>query len=764
MDPQLDTTIDVDLVWSWPIVALVAVALVGFVLLTYPPRVRHLSKFTRRFMIALRLLAVLTLVFAMIRPEVRYTEHDRKSAVIFVATDASRSMTTTDGEANSTRRATALKLLADNQKRLEELGKLVEVRRYDFDAELHPVDAFGEDAKGMMTSFGSSLDPLLKETSGKKAIGVVLLSDGAQRAVPPYDVDPRAVARKFGQKQLPILPVPIGTGSLSDAIFDYAVEDLVVSPVAFEKNTVPVQAKVRLIGAAGKPVKVQLLVEDRRGAGLLTVGQMVVPKATSDSRSSTEIQATQNNETIRVDLSWVPDLPGEFKIAVQVVPAEGELKTTNNQKENFITVLRGGVKVAYFDSNREEAKFLRTVNQAKQIQLDYYWVRSGAFSKLTRIDQAVFQPGRYDVFIIGDVPASTFNAKMLEELSKRIEEGAGLMMLGGAQSFGPGGYADTPLADLLPVAMAKNERQDGGGFPVDLHFDQELQMLPTEAGLKHFILRLASENNAELWRQLPSLRGANKLRLKNDFCQVLARTPDNIPLLFSLEVARSRRLAFAADSTFLWAVPIEKPFVDEHQRFWRQVILWLSHKEDQTELPVWIKAEPRALFPGATLTAEFGARGSDGKPLKDVDFKVRMTDPSGKVSDVPTQRSGDQPFVRIDQATEAGTYKLNVIGMRNGNIYGDASTRFLVEARDLELDNPAADPEFLKELATLSGGRVIERNKFSEFLDDLIKHGPENLDDQRITRLTLWDNWGLLLTFVALMSAEWFVRKRKGLV
>lgn len=763
MDPKLETKFNVDLVWSWPVVSVVAVALVAFVLLTYPPRVRHLPKLTQQLLIGLRLLAVLVLIVAMIRPEIQYSEHDRKSAVLFVVADTSRSMTTTDGDANSTRRATVLKLLADNQAKFEALGKLVEVRKFDFDSELHAVDTFNEQATGLMTSFGSSLEPLLKEAQGKKSVGVVLLSDGAQRAIAPYDTDPRAIARRFGQQQLPILPVPIGSGTLSDAVFDYAVEDMTVSPVVFEKNTVPVQAKIRLIGAAGKPVNVKLLIEERNGGAVLA-GQMVVPKPVNDSKPTTQIQATQNNEAISVELSWVPELPGEYKVAVQVTPADGELKTTNNQKENFVSVMRGGVKVAYFDVNREEAKFLRTVNQSKQIQLDYIWVRGGQFAKLTRIDPALFQPGRYDVFIIGDVPATVFGPQLLEQLAKRVDDGAGLMMLGGAQSFGPGGYADTPLADLLPVAMNRTERQDDGSFSPDLHFDQDLQMLPTEAGLRHFVLRLASENNADMWRKLPPLRGANKLRLKNDFCQVLARSPDNVPLLFSLEVDRSRRLAFAGDSTFVWAVPVEKPFIEEHHRFWRQVILWLARKEEQSEQPVWIKAEPRALIPGATLTAEFGARGDDGKPLKDVDYRVRMIDPAGKATDLPTQRSGDKPFARVDQTGEAGTYKLNVVATRGGNIYGEASTRFLVESRDLELDNPAADPEFLKELAALTGGRVIERSKFGDYLDDLIKHGPENLDDVRTSRLTLWDNWWLLTLFVLLMSAEWFERKRKGLV
>lgn len=763
MEPQLETQFNVDLVWSWPTTVLVVVGLVAFVLWTYPPRVRHLAKPVQRLLIGARLLVVALLLVAMIRPEVQYTERDRKSAVLLIAADSSRSMTTTDGDANSTRRATLLKLMSDNQPKLDELSKQIELRYFDFDAELHPVKQLSDQAVGMMTAFGASLEPLLKEGNDKKVVAVILLTDGAHRAIPPFDADPMEIAGRFGQEQIPVLAIPIGSGSLSDATFDYAVDDLVVSPVVFEKTTVPVQAKIRLTGAAGKPVTVRLLIEERLGAAGQT-GQMVPAKQSNDSKPSLQLQATQNQETIPVELSWVPTLPGEYKIAVQVVPADGELKTTNNIKENFVAVQRGGVKVAYFDANREEAKFIKRVNQAKQIQLDFHWVRSGTFAKLTQIDPNVFLPGRYDVFIIGDVPASTFKSEQLGMLANRIEEGAGFMMLGGAQSFGPGGYADTKLADLLPVAMSKTERQPDGQFALDLHLDQDLQMLPTEAGLKHFVLRLVAENNAELWRQLPPLRGANKLRIKNDFCQVLAKSPDNVPLLFSLEVDRSRRLAFAGDSTFLWAVPIEKPFVEEHARFWRQVILWLARKEEQSEQPVWIKAQPRALIPGATVTAEFGARGVDSKPLSDAEFKVQLTDPSGNKSDIPAQRSGDRPFSRIEQTSEPGTYKIHVIASRGGNILGEASTRFLVEPRDLELDNPASDPEFLKQFTALTGGRVLPKEQFGAYLDDLIKHGPESLDDVRISRVTLWDNGWLMGLFVALMSAEWLVRKRKGLV
>ena len=42
---------------------------------------------------------------------------------------------------------------------------------------------------------------------------------------------------------------------------------------------------------------------------------------------------------------------------------------------------------------------------------------------------------------------------------KRVRAGAGLVMLGGYHSLGPGGYAGTPLAAALPVELG--DRQIG---------------------------------------------------------------------------------------------------------------------------------------------------------------------------------------------------------------------------------------------------------------------------------------------------------------
>ena len=47
----------------------------------------------------------------------------------------------------------------------------------------------------------------------------------------------------------------------------------------------------------------------------------------------------------------------------------------------------------------------------------------------------------------------------MHDLAEAVNHGAGLIMLGGFHSFGPGGYGETPLADVLPVVMDRLERQ-----------------------------------------------------------------------------------------------------------------------------------------------------------------------------------------------------------------------------------------------------------------------------------------------------------------
>jgi hypothetical protein len=761
----VSTRFVVEPAWSWPVVALIAIGLVALVLLTYPPRVKHLPIGTRRTLIGLRLAAAVLLIFAMLRPEIQYSETDTRDAVLYVLRDKSRSMTTPDGPGGKTRRETLVSTLTSSQDQLEELAESLEIQYFDFDSQLRP-GALNEptiEPDGEWTAIGFSLDELLKETqTGKQVIGIVLMTDGAQRAVAPFDMAPQTAARRFQDIQVPLFPVPFGESDVAESGLDISVEDIAVDEFVFVRNSVPVDARIKVSGAEGRRFSVQLLIEDRTGRTADEHGNLVVASAVPGARPSVEITATKSSQTIPVSLSFVPELPGEFRVAVRVTPLAGELRTVNNQRETLLTVQKGGLSVKYYDTTRDEIVFLPEVNSAAKIQLDFQWVRTGEFASRTKIDPRDFEPGRYDVYIIGDVPAKVFSKNDLRLLAQRVDEGAGFLMTGGFYSFSLGGYAGTPLEPLLPVILDPREIQGEGAIAKDLHYEQDLQMLPTESGLRHFLMRLTNGDNLAAWKRLPPLLGANKLRKKNAFVEVLARSTDDVPLLFSLETGRSRSLAFAGHSTWRWWM---YDFRDQHQRFWRQMILWLARKEFDSDQPVWARVSPRNFNQGAKVQIDFGARDELGNPLTDVDFQTKVIDPEGKETPIAALSGRDGSFGEFKGTTEPGIYRVLVTAKKDGIEFGgQGRTRFLVDSSDPELDNPAADPSLLQELAQQTGGRVIPAEEFDEFLDQLITAGPPNLSLTQITRVTLWDNWWYLGAFVFAMTAEWFVRKRRGLV
>ena len=98
-------------------------------------------------------------------------------------------------------------------------------------------------------------------------------------------------------------------------------------------------------------------------------------------------------------------------------------------------------------------------------------------------------------------------------------------MLGGYHSFGPGGFRDSPLADVLPINIGPAQRQSfGEPLREDVHLPGPVRMRPAAPlGLRHPMMQIGvridsqgrrrSSRQARLptqiWTKLPPLDGAN---------------------------------------------------------------------------------------------------------------------------------------------------------------------------------------------------------------------------------------------------------------
>jgi hypothetical protein len=66
---------------------------------------------------------------------------------------------------------------------------------------------------------------------------------------------------------------------------------------------------------------------------------------------------------------------------------------------------------------------------------------------------------KFKGMILGSVEASFFTFDQLRMISDFVSQrGGGFLMLGGKNSFGQGGYVNTPIEDMLPVQLSQSAR------------------------------------------------------------------------------------------------------------------------------------------------------------------------------------------------------------------------------------------------------------------------------------------------------------------
>lgn len=744
---------------SYLLVCFAALVLVG--LLALGPARSKTTRGRRLALVGIRLAVVVLVILAMLRPTLVYMKTEKQAATLIVLVDRSRSMSVPDESGGKTRWEALIQTLDHATGALAELAEDFEIKAYTFDAETQPAEVadgriqLGEAPEGRQTAIGSALEDVLRYQAGKRLLAVVLLSDGAQRAYSPRDVLPQTAASRLKPLGYPLFTVRFGKSRGLGQAQDVAVKDLLANQRVFVKNELTVTGLVRVDGYTGREIPVQLLAETASGE--------MKPVAEES------LKVIADGELIPVKFTYVPQLPGEYKLSLEAVGQPGELVTTNNRLSTFVNVLKGGLNVLYLEGfpPRVEQKYLRwALDASPDVNVETVHIDPRRPEETRPADLAErFKPGKYEVYILGDLDSSVFQAGELEDLADTVSKGAGLIMLGGFHSFGPGGYAETPLASVLPVRMNRFERQGlDDETSQDLHLAGPLKMMPTQIGALRFPMMLAGDQQASraVWAQLPPLGGANRFRLDaiKPLAEVLAEADSNQPLLVAHTYGDGRVMAFAGDTTCHWWM---RGYEHAHKRFWRQVVLWLARKDESLEGTVWVKLDQRRFSPGQRVQFSVGAQSPAGGAVVGADYQAEIVLPDGKRQAVELVAGSGQMTGSFRATQAAGDYTVSVTATKDGQPLGTARSRFLVFEQDLELDNAAADASVLESLAAMTGGRSL----VPEELSNLVKRMTEDTESLEVhteTKKPLWDTWGLFALLVGLLATEWYLRKRWGLV
>lgn len=100
----------------------------------------------------------------------------------------------------------------------------------------------------------------------------------------------------------------------------------------------------------------------------------------------------------------------------------------------------------------------------------------------------------YDSVILVNIPASDLSIRSMEVMQRYVSDlGGGLVVIGGDQTYGPGGYFQTPLEEILPVEMRLKDQERMPQLTIAYVIDRSGSMGITGRGGGPSKLELASE-------------------------------------------------------------------------------------------------------------------------------------------------------------------------------------------------------------------------------------------------------------------------------
>lgn len=225
----------------------------------------------------------------------------------------------------------------------------------------------------------------------------------------------------------------------------------------------------------------EVLLEDLAVPAEVDSGQSFAISAVAHATQETPARFTLYREGFRVDERELTLAPGATTLAFEETqPQDGltryELQVqatqdyfADNNTAAGIVAVTGEPRVLLLEGVEREARPLARTLEAEGVRVD---IRDGRGMPGSLDELAAF-----DAVLLSDVPATDLSVRQMELLRTYVSDlGGGVIMLGGDESFGMGGYYRTALDEILPVRMRAERKTDMPSLALMLVIDRSGSM------------------------------------------------------------------------------------------------------------------------------------------------------------------------------------------------------------------------------------------------------------------------------------------------
>ncbi len=727
------------------VLVLLAVAAMALVAFTYR-RVRTTRPRDRFVLAALRLGAVAVLGFCLLRPALVVTTSVPQRNVLGVLLDDSRSMRLADLD-GTPRLAAVQQAFAESTALVRALSERFALRFFRFGADAGPLAGpEGLTGTGTRTDLAAALEAAREELTGFPVAGLVVVTDGADNGGSDLD-DPVLALRA---RDIPVHTVGVGQERFAR---DLGIERVVLPASSLVGAGVVLEAGVSVRGLNGQKTTVTVEADGR----IVATESLALPERGDLARTQLRLPVLD---------------PGTYRLTVRVTALDGETVTENNEYHTVLQVRPGPEKILYVEGEpRPEFAFLRrAVADDSGLQLvGLLRSATGKFLRLGVDDSLELVAGfpttrtelfRYRALVLGSVEASFFTGDQLRMIADFVSRrGGGLLALGGRGALGEGGFAGTPVADVLPLPLS-TVTTDSATPPL------ELTIRPTPAGLGHPALMLgAAANTAGRWDSLPPLTSVNTLgRPRPGATVLLSGRPTHggrdVPALAFQRYGRGVAAVLGVQDTWLWQMHAAVALEDQtHETLWRQVLRWLMESvPDRVE----VTATPARAGPNEPVTLRARVADEGFLDVNDAQVTARVTAPSGRRIDVPLEWTlrEDGGYAGRFLPEELGVYRVEAEARRGRDTTRSAPGSLLVDDHGADVEQAEMRAPLLRRLARETGGRYYPLAGVAQLAEDVAY--TNSGVTVRETR-DLWDMPAVFLALLTLLGVEWGYRRARGL-
>jgi hypothetical protein len=635
---------------------------------------------------------------------------------------------------------------------------------------------------GESSRLGDGVQTVLKNFRGGSLAAIIAFTDGVTTA----GEDLPKAGREAARAGVPLYLVGLGE---SQDPFDFSLSDLKAGDVVVKGDQLVFEARLTAKGP-NIPGSVPVILWERQGEKLI-------------ERARQDVTPDKAGVPVPIRLTHVPTEIGEKTFIIEVPVQPGETETGNNRMERVILVTENKkLRVLYVEAYpRYEFRFVKSLleretesGRSRAVELDVLWLDASAghwqldksAEKLRGALPTKTQLFEYDVILYGDVPPASLPKanQFFNDLAEFVRErGGGLVFLAGEQAT-PHKLWDTTLAELLPITPTEATAKSGGPPPTPENpgLRDEYLPKPTPLGRTHPLLRFSSNEaeNDRLWASLKGFYWSSTGYRKKPAAEVLATHPTKPadgeatakhPLILQQFVGKGRVIFLGFDETWRWRFRTQE---ERFNQFWGQLLTAVAKNR---VVRVELKTDKQTAY-RRDEPIRLTVRYPDDAPLPAADVPVRV-----QIVRRPLKRAG-QPDLGDNESTtvqlsriegQRATYETLITRTPEGE-YSFTMTQGLppgatnpprAEARVLpppgERDRLEMNRADLTRAAAESRGKFYTLADAEKVFDDLPEPVRVSLN-QPCPPLSLWNHALMFALFAALLSGEWWLRRRERLV